>query len=253
MLIDTHTHLNFSNFDKDLQKVIQRAFDNDIKYFIVPGVDQKTNTKALDLSLKNSCIKIAVGIHPCYWQNEDPLSIEKYLNNPQVIAIGEIGLDLYHEKNSLSIQKQNLQIQIKLAVKYNLPIILHARKSFDEIYQMLLPYKGQIKGVFHCLTSYLEEAKKAIELGFYVGLGGIVTYEKAIEAHKIAQQIPLDKILLETDSPFLTPLPLEKNKRNEPGFLKIIAKKIANLRNINVQEISKQTTNNAKKLFNLEI
>ncbi|WP_323847534.1 MAG: TatD family hydrolase [Phytoplasma sp.] len=253
MLIDTHTHLNFSNFNKDLNQVLQRAYDNDVKYFIVPGVDKETNEKAIDLAVKNSCIKVAVGIHPCYWLNEDPLSIEKYFNCPHVVAVGEIGLDLYHEKKFLPIQKQNLQIQIKLALKYNLPIVLHARESFDEIYQILLPYKGEIKGVFHCLTNHLEEAKQALELGFYVGLGGIVTYEKAGEAHKIAKKIPLDKILLETDSPFLTPSPLDKNKRNEPRFVKIIAEKIAKLRNISFQEISEKTTNNAKKLFNLKI
>ncbi|MGI3136373.1 MAG: TatD family hydrolase [Candidatus Phytoplasma vitis] len=253
MLIDTHAHLNFLNFNKDLTQVIERAHNNGVKYFIVPGVNKETNEKAIELAIQNPCIKATVGIHPCYWENEDPFSIEKYLRCPQVVAVGEIGLDLYHDKSYLPIQKKNLQIQIKLAMKYNLPIILHARESFLEIYQILLPYKDKIKGVFHCLTSNLDELEKALELGFYVGLGGIVTYEKALEAHKIVQKAPLDKILLETDAPFLTPFPIEKSKRNEPEFLKIIAQKIADLRKINIKDISEQTTKNAKKLFNLDI
>lgn len=253
MLIDTHVHLNFADFDKDLNKVLERAYKNDIQYFIVPGVDKATNEKAIELASRNKFIKAAVGIHPCHWSNEDPLSITKYFRHPQVVAVGEIGLDLYHEKSSLLIQKKNLQIQIKLALEHNLPIILHARESFDEIYSMLLPYKGKIKGVFHCLTSHLIEAQKAIELGFYVGLGGIITYKNAIEAQKIVQQIPLNKILLETDAPFLTPFPLDKNKTNEPGFMKIIAEKISYLKNISLKEVAKQTTYNASELFNLNI
>ncbi|MDV3198393.1 MAG: TatD family hydrolase [Vigna little leaf phytoplasma] len=252
MLIDTHVHLNLDVFSQDFDNVIKRAFDNDIKYFIVPGLDYKTNEKSVELSIKNPFIKAAVGIHPCYWLNNDPFSIEKYLSLPQVVAIGEIGLDLYHDKTSLDIQKKNLQLQIKLALKYNLPIILHARDSFNEIYNILKLYKNNIRGVFHCLTNDLEEAKKAIDLGFYVGIGGIVTYENAKEACKIAKEIPLDKIFLETDAPFLTPYPIAKNKRNEPAFVKIIAEKIANLRNIGLEEVKMQTSQNVQKLFNFK-
>ncbi|TVY12276.1 TatD family hydrolase [Candidatus Phytoplasma pini] len=255
LLIDTHAHLNLKIFDKDLNNVIQRAFSNNVKYFIVPGLDQKTNIKAIELASKHSFIKVAVGIHPCYWQNENPLNIEKYLKkkNSQIIAIGEIGLDLCHEKDSLNIQKKNLEIQINLALKYNLPLILHARQSFEELYQILLPYKNRLRGVFHCLVTSFEEAKKAIELGFYIGIGGIITYEKALEAHKIAKYIPLENIFLETDSPFLTPYPIEKSKRNEPAFIKIIAEKIASLRNITLEKVAQQTTSNVQKLFSLDI
>lgn len=252
MLIDTHTHLNLESFDKDLHDVINRAMQNNVKYFIVPGLEHKTNEKAVELAIKNPFIKAAVGIHPCYWRNEDPFSIEQYLNLPQVVAVGEIGIDLYHEKDSLAVQKKNLQLQIQLALKYNLPIILHARSSFNEVYSMLKPYQHKLKGVFHCLTTHFQEAQKAVELGFYVGIGGIVTYENALEAHKISQKIPLNKIFLETDSPFLTPFPIAKNKRNEPAFVKIVAEKIAALRNISLEEVSLQTSQNAKKLFSLD-
>ncbi|MEZ0180409.1 TatD family hydrolase ['Camptotheca acuminata' phytoplasma] len=251
MLIDTHAHLNFPEFDKDLDEVIQKAHEKSVKYFIVPGVDQKTNEKSIELAIKYPFMKAAVGIHPLYFLNENPLSIEQYLKLPQVVAIGEIGLDLYHDKNNLEIQQKNLEIQIQLALKYKLPVILHAREAFEETYKMLSPYKGQIEGVFHCLTSDFQEAQKAVDLGFYVGLGGIVTYDKALEAHKIAKHIPLDRILLETDAPFLTPAPLAKNLRNEPQFIKNVVEKIASIKNISLEELSKQTTNNAKKLFNL--
>ncbi|MBP3059430.1 YchF/TatD family DNA exonuclease [Texas Phoenix palm phytoplasma] len=252
MLIDTHAHLNLNIFENELEEIIKRAFQNNVKYFIVPGLNEETNQKAIILSRKYSCIKAALGIHPCYWLNEEPLKVEKYLkNNNEIVAIGEIGLDLYHENDSLPIQKKNLKIQIELALKYNLPIILHARESFNEIMEILLPYKGRINGVFHCLTTRLEEVKKAIELGFYVGLGGIITYEKAIEAHKIVKYTPLDKILLETDSPFLTPFPIQKNKRNEPSFIKIIAERIAFLKKISFKKVCFQTTENAKKLFKI--
>ncbi|WBL31542.1 TatD family hydrolase [Candidatus Phytoplasma sacchari] len=249
MLIDTHTHLNLKDFELDLENVLELASNKGIKSFIVPGLDEETNKKTIELSKKYSSIKSAVGIHPCYYFNQNPYDIEKYLKLPQVVAIGEIGLDLYHEKKSLSIQKNNLKIQIELAIKYDLPIILHARNSFEEIYSILLPYKNRIRGVFHCLVSNFLEAQKALELNFYIGIGGIVTYEKAYEAHKIARNIPLDKILLETDSPFLTPYPLEKSKRNEPSFLIYIAEKIAFLKNTDFKKVAIQTTKNALNLF----
>ncbi|MDV3157277.1 MAG: TatD family hydrolase [Candidatus Phytoplasma australasiaticum] len=249
LLIDTHAHLNLNDYEKDLNEVITKAHHQGIKYFIVPGLDTKTNARAFHLALEYECIKIAVGIHPCYWKDEDPMTIQQYLRLPQVVAIGEIGIDLYRDKTSLPIQKKNLQIQLDLAIKYNLPVILHAREAFEEVYKILLPYKNKIKGVFHCLVNNLEDAQKAVDLGFYIGIGGIVTYNKALIAHEIAQKIPLEKILLETDSPFLTPFPLEKTQRNEPAYLKIIAEKIAFLRQISFSDVVQQTTKNVKNLF----
>ncbi|XXP77197.1 MAG: TatD family hydrolase [Lettuce witches'-broom phytoplasma] len=249
MLIDTHAHLNLDDYSKDLKEVINRAVKNNVQYFIVPGLDQKTNEKAIELALQNPEIKVAVGIHPSYVTNADPFSIEKYLKLPQVVAVGEIGIDLYHEQKTLPLQQKTLQIQVELAIKYDLPIILHARSSFEEIYEILLPYKNKIRGVFHSLVTDLETAQRAIDLGFYVGIGGIVTYEKALEVHTLAKQLPLDKILLETDSPFLMPSPGKKSHRNEPALVKLVAEKIASLRNITLEEVAEQTTQNVKKLF----
>ncbi|MFP7699507.1 MAG: TatD family hydrolase [Candidatus Phytoplasma pyri] len=249
MLIDTHAHLNQSDYDNDLEYVIARALKNDVQKIIVVGMDEKSNQKSIEIAEKFDNVKATIGIHPCYYQNEDPKKLEKYLKHSQVIAIGETGLDLHHRKDNLLEQKNIFKIHIELALKYKLPLILHARDAFLEVYEMLQPYKEKITGVFHCLVSNLKESKKALELGFYIGIGGIVTYKQSIITHEIAKTIPLEKIILETDCPYLTPIPFNK-QRNEPANIKIIAEKIAKLRNISLQEVSKQTTKNVKKLFN---
>ncbi|MGL9688018.1 MAG: TatD family hydrolase [Candidatus Phytoplasma sp. TWB_XP] len=249
MLIDTHTHLNLKTYKNKLDDVFQKAWNNDVKKMIVIGMDEKTNQKAYEIANKYKEVMVAFGIHPCSdFSQETPESIIKYLNHPQTVAIGEIGLDLHHRQDNLAIQKKFFQAQVKIAIQYNLPIIIHARKSFEEIYQLLLPYRNQVRGVFHCLVFSLEEAKKALELGFYIGIGGVVTYPHAKFAHEIAKTIPLDKILLETDCPYLTPYPFQ-NETNEPSYIKLIAQKIAQLRNISLQCVATQTSNNVAKLF----
>ncbi|WP_024563485.1 TatD family hydrolase [Candidatus Phytoplasma tritici] len=249
MLIDTHTHLNLKTYKNKLDDVFQKAWNNDVKKMIVIGMDEKTNQKAYEIANKYKEVMVAFGIHPCSdFSQETPESIIKYLNHPQTVAIGEIGLDLHHRQDNLAIQKKFFQAQVKIAIQYNLPIIIHARKSFEEIYQLLLPYRNQVRGVFHCLVFSLEEAQKALELGFYIGIGGFVTYPNAKAAHEIAKTIPLDKILLETDCPYLTPYPFQ-NETNEPSNIKLIAQKIAQLRNISLQCVATQTSNNVSKLF----
>ncbi|ABC65257.1 TatD family hydrolase [Candidatus Phytoplasma asteris] len=249
MLIDTHTHLNLKTYKNKLDDVFQKAWNNDVKKMIVIGMDEKTNQKAYEIANKYKEAMVAFGIHPCSdFSQETPESIIKYLNHPQTVAIGEIGLDLHHRQDNLAIQKKFFQAQVKIAIQYKLPIIIHARKSFEEIYQILLPYRNQVRGVFHCLVFSLEEAQKALELGFYIGIGGVVTYPHAKAAHEIAKTIPLDKILLETDCPYLTPYPF-KNETNEPSHIKLIAQKIAQLRNISLQYVATQTSNNVAKLF----
>ncbi|QBF23748.1 TatD family hydrolase ['Catharanthus roseus' aster yellows phytoplasma] len=249
MLIDTHAHLNLKTYKNKLDDVFQKAWNNDVKKMIVIGMDEKTNQKAYEIANKYKEVMVAFGIHPCSdFSQETPESIIKYLNHPQTVAIGEIGLDLHQRQDNLAVQKKFFQAQVKIAIQYNLPIIIHARKSFEEIYQLLLPYRNQVRGVFHCLVFSLEEAKKALELGFYIGIGGVVTYPHAKVAHEIAKTIPLDKILLETDCPYLTPYPFQ-NETNEPYHIKLIAQKIAQLRNISLQCVATQTSNNVAKLF----
>lgn len=248
MLIDTHAHLNVSDYKNDIDDVILRSINNGVKKIIVVGMDEITNQKAIELSLKFECIKPSLGIHPCYHQNQDLDKLKQQLTNNKVIAIGETGLDLHHKKDDLSIQKYFFNEQIKLSLQYNLPLIIHARESFEEVYKMLQFYKGKVKGVFHCLVSDVQEVQKALQLGFYIGIGGIVTYEQSTQAHEIAKMVPLNRLLLETDAPYLTPYPF-KNQRNEPSNIKIIAEKIAFLKNISVSEISQQTTMNVRKLF----
>ncbi|CCP87990.1 TatD family hydrolase [Candidatus Phytoplasma solani] len=249
MLIDTHAHLNLKTYEKDFDEVLKRAFQNDIKKMIVVGMDEKSNQKTFEIANKYPDMMVSFGIHPCSdFSQETPESIVKYLNHPQTVAVGEIGLDLHHRQDNLEIQKKFFQVQIEIAIKFRLPVIIHARKSFEEIYQLLLPYKGQIRGVFHCLVFSEREVKMALELGFYVGIGGVVTFENAKVTHQIAKNTPLDRILLETDAPFLTPFPFQK-ERNEPAHIKLIADKIAQLRNISLQKVATQTSNNVNELF----
>ncbi|AGL90432.1 Mg-dependent DNase [Candidatus Phytoplasma australiense] len=249
MLIDTHAHLNVANYDKDLDEVLKRAFQNDVKKMIVVGMDQKSNQKAFEIANKYKEIMVSFGIHPCSeFPKETSESIIKYLKHPQTVAVGEIGLDLHHRQDNLDIQKKIFQEQVKIAIQYNLPIIIHARKAFEDVYRLLLPFKNQIRGVFHCLVFSSKEVQMALELGFYIGIGGVVTFENIPVAATIAKNTPLNKILLETDSPYLTPYPF-KGKRNEPANIKIIAQKIAQLKNLSLQEVAQQTSNNVAQLF----
>ncbi|WP_349402181.1 TatD family hydrolase [Candidatus Phytoplasma solani] len=249
MLIDTHAHLNVKTYAKDLDEVLKRAFQNDIKKIIVVGMDEKSNQKAFEIANKNKEIMVSFGIHPCSdFSKETSESILKYLKHPQTVAIGEIGLDLYHQQDNLDIQKKNFQDQVKIAIQYNLPIIIHARKSFEEIYRLLLPFKNKIRGVFHCLVFSCKEVQMALELGFYIGIGGVVTFKNTPVAQVIAKTTPLNRVLLETDAPYLTPYPFQ-GKRNEPAHIKIIAQKVAQLKNISLQEVARQTSNNVAQLF----
>ncbi|CCV64837.1 Mg-dependent DNase, tatD family [Alteracholeplasma palmae J233] len=250
MIIDTHAHLNIEEFSLDLETVLNNAKRNNISKIIVIGMNDETNAKAVELAEKYEELYAAVGIHPSYIENESYETITKYLKHPKVVSVGEIGTDLYWVKDNIEKQKEYFKAQIEIAIKYNKPIIIHTRESFHEAYEVLLPYKGQIRGVFHCLTSSLEDAKKALELGFYIGIGGVLTFKKAINVHEIAVNIPLDKILLETDAPYLAPVPY-RGKRNEPAYTRMVAIKLAELRNISVEEVESVTTQNAIKLFSL--
>ncbi|MBP5836096.1 TatD family hydrolase [Candidatus Phytoplasma meliae] len=249
MLIDTHAHLNLKIYEKDLDQVLSKALQNDVQRMIVIGMDEASNQKAFAMAHRYPQMMIAFGIHPCSCLTlEKPENILKYLHHPQTVAIGEIGLDLHHRQDNLALQKKFFQTQVEIAIQHNLPIIIHARKSFEEIYRLLLPYKNKVRGVFHCLVFSVQEAQKALELGFYIGIGGVVTFENAKTAHEIAKIIPLNRILLETDAPYLTPFPFQK-ERNEPAYIKVIADRIAFLRNISLQEVAETTSNNVAQLF----
>lgn len=246
-MIETHAHLNFKQFDQDLDIVIKDAFNSGVSKVIVIGIDKKSSLKAIKIAEQYNNVYATVGLHPGSVANNDTNFIEPLLNHPKVVAIGECGTDLYWTKDTLELQIKYLHNQAKLALKHNLPLIIHTRNSFTEAFDIVKEYTG-VRGVFHCFSSTLEDARKAIDLGFYIGIDGPVTFNKAVELHEIVKEIDLKHILIETDSPYLSPHP-HRGKRNEPKNLLYIAQKIADIKNISVDEVIKVTTNNASTLF----
>ena len=254
--IDTHTHLFASEFDNDIDIVIKNALDNGISKMLLPNIDSTTTTKMLQLCDKypNNCYPM-VGLHPCSIKKdnlEKEIShVEQMLSQNKFIAVGEIGIDLYWDKSTLDLQKIAFESQIELAKKYQLPIAIHVRDSFDEaieIVERLNDYN--LSGVFHCFTGNLEEAQRIINLNnFYLGIGGVVTFKNG-GINKIINQVSLDRIILETDSPYLSPTPF-RGTRNESKYLLNIAHKMAELYNIDIEDIAKKTTKNAIDLFHL--
>ncbi|MBL6874791.1 MAG: TatD family hydrolase [Flavobacteriales bacterium] len=254
--IDTHTHLFASEFDNDIDIVIKNALDNGISKMLLPNIDSTTTTKMLQLCNKypNNCYPM-VGLHPCSIKKdnlEKEIShVEQMLSQNKFIAVGEIGLDLYWDKSTLDLQKIAFESQIELAKKYQLPIVIHVRDSFDEaieIVERLNDYN--LSGVFHCFTGNLEEAQRIINLNnFYLGIGGVVTFKNG-GINKIINQVSLGRIILETDSPYLSPTPF-RGTRNESKYLLNIAHKMAELYNIDIEDIAKKTTKNAIDLFHL--
>ena len=254
--IDTHTHLFASEFDNDIDIVIKNALDNGISKMLLPNIDSTTTTKMLQLCDRypNTCYPM-IGLHPCSIKKdnlEKEIShVEQMLSQNKFIAVGEIGLDLYWDKSTLDLQKIAFESQIELAKKYKLPIAIHVRDSFDEaieIVERLNDYN--LSGVFHCFTGNLEEAQRIINLNnFYLGIGGVVTFKNG-GINKIINQVRLDRIILETDSPYLSPTPF-RGTRNESKYLLNIAHKMAELYNIDIEDIAKKTTKNAIDLFHL--
>ena len=254
--IDTHTHLFASEFDNDIDIVIKNALDNGISKMLLPNIDSTTTKKMLQLcdNYPNNCYPM-IGLHPCSVKKdnlEKEIShVEQMLSQNKFIAVGEIGLDLYWDKSTLDLQKIAFESQIELAKKYQLPIVIHVRDSFDEaieIVERLNDYN--LSGVFHCFTGNLEEAQRIINLkNFYLGIGGVVTFKNG-GINKIINQVSLDRIILETDSPYLSPTPF-RGTRNESKYLLNIAHKMAELYNVDLKDIAKKTTKNAIDLFHL--
>ncbi|HLT42033.1 MAG TPA: TatD family hydrolase [Sphingobacteriaceae bacterium] len=250
-LTDTHTHIYYHEGEA-LKQQVQRCFDNDIDRLFLPNVDVKSIDKVMKtvLSYPNNCFPM-LGLHPCSVKEDfkESLSlIEEELSKTKVVAIGEIGLDLYWDKTSLEIQKEAFRIQVAWAKKLNLPIVIHCREAFDELFQLLEELKSDsLFGIFHCFTGTVEQAERAIALGFYLGIGGVVTFKNS-GLDKIVEQIDLKHIVLETDAPYLAPVPF-RGKENESSYLVYIAQKIADLHKMPIEEVARITTENSKLIF----
>lgn len=250
MMIDTHCHLNIEEFEDDYKDVIKRAKDHGVKQMIVIGIDPISNQKAIEIAESYDFIYATVGIHPGVVDDFGLDGLKALLRHEKVVALGEIGLDFYWKDDNKNRQIEIFKKQLDMAVSLGLPVVIHTRNSFSETYEIVKPYQGKIKGVFHCFSSNLEDAKKAVDLGFYVGIDGPVTFKNAKDIKEIAKEIALESILIETDSPYLSPHPF-RGKRNEPSRLIHIAKAIADIKHISVDKVIKQTSINAKHLFKL--
>jgi len=254
MFIDTHTHLFSDQFKDDIDEVIAKAIGRGVERFYLPNVDTDSIAGMYDLSDRypNNCFPM-MGLHPCSVKAdfEDKLAIlKKELDGERTFfGIGEIGLDYHWDLSFKNQQKEALKTQIQWAKKLKLPIILHTRESFDDTLEIVQALNDEnLSGIFHCFTGSVEEAKKVFELeNFYVGIGGVITFKNSGLAQVVAE-LPMDKVLLETDSPYLAPTP-HRGKRNESTYIPEIAEKVAEAQNLTLEEVAKITSKNALVLF----
>ena len=253
-IIDTHAHLYLNQFNEDIDQVIQRANENGVKKFIFPAIDS-THFNEMQ-SLKNKYpdnIHLMSGLHPTSVKENYKEELEfvvDSINKYHYVAIGEIGIDLYWDKTYLKQQQEAFRVQIKLAVEHNLPIVIHCREAFDEIFEILFDENCEkLRGIFHCFTGTHDQAEKAISLGFLLGVGGVVTFKNG-GIDKFLDQIDLKHIVLETDSPYLAPVP-HRGKRNESSYIIHVLEKLSEIYKLPKDLIADYTTKNAEKLFKL--
>ena len=252
MFIDTHSHLNFPDFSEDYPDVIARAKKAGIVAIINVGADLPTSKRAVELAQKEDLCYATVGIHPTNTNNpkdEDYQKLEELAQKKKVVAVGEIGLDYFHNSIPKEIQKRSFEIQILLAKKLNLPVIIHNRDAHQDVLA-ILEEKEVKKGVMHCFSGDINLAKKVLSLGLHISFTGNLTYKKNEGLRAAAKEIPLKKLLLETDCPYLPPQS-RRGIRNEPGFLVYTAEELAKIKGISLEELGEITTNNARELFGI--
>lgn len=257
--VDTHSHLYSEEFSEDISDAIIRAKDSNVNKILLPNIDLLSIEPMIELCKKDNIFAPMLGLHPTSIDNsfEDKLNrIELLLDKVNICAIGEIGIDLYWDRTYINEQIIAFERQVQWAYERNLPLVIHIRKGFDEVFKSLIGLQNNIKGnnhlfkgVFHCFSGDLNQAKKVIELGFKIGIGGVVTFKNAKIA-EIVKEIDIKNILLETDSPYLAPIPY-RGKRNESSYIPLIAQKISEIKNISLEEVAFQTTKSAEELFSI--
>lgn len=251
--IDTHSHLFAEEFDEDRIAVVQRAIDKGIDKIFLPNIDIGTIEAMVEMTKQspNHCFAM-LGLHPCS-VNENFINelktMRTYFDKFDFKAVGEIGVDLFWDKSTYKIQLEAFDIQVNWAIEMDLPIIIHSRDSIEEILSHLEPYKGKVKGIFHCFSGDLEQAKRIIDLGFLMGIGGVLTFKNS-GLQQVIVDIPLENLVLETDSPYLAPVPF-RGKRNESSYLIEIAAFLAQTKGCSVDEVAETTTRNAMQIFKM--
>ena len=254
MFIDTHAHLFYPNFKDDLDEVLKQAKENGIDNILIPATDIATAKEVITLTEKYDFLYGAIGVHPHDSKDWDSLwlkEIKVLATHDKIKAVGEIGLDYYYDFSPVEKQKQAFRDQIELAIELNMPVVVHTRESDDDIYEIIKSYKGtNLKAQFHCFSGDKGKAQRLLDLGHYISFTGNITFKKADELREVVKYIPLNKLMIETDSPFLTPIP-NRGKRNEPSYVKFVAEQIAEIHKISLGEVGRATSYNAFKFFGI--
>lgn len=251
MFVDSHCHLNFPELSENIQSVRQLMHDEKVGHALCISVTLDKFPEVLGLAEQYENFYASVGVHPDYENIQEPTVEElvKLANHPKVVAIGETGLDYFRLTGDLEWQRERFRTHIRAAIITQKPLVIHTRKAVDDTLSIMREEGVErAGGVLHCFTESLEMALAAIEMGFYISFSGIVTFKNALELKEVAKQIPLERMLIETDSPYLAPMPF-RGKTNQPAYVKYVAQEIANLRGISVEEVAKATTENFFKLF----
>lgn len=254
MLFDTHVHLNARQFMEDREEVIQRAFDTGVNYMVVVGFDHETIPLAIEIAEEYDSIYAAIGWHPVDaidMTDEDLKWIEELSSHPKVVALGEMGLDYHWDKSPKKVQKEVFRKQINLAKKVNMPIIIHNREATEDIIELLKEENAkEVGGIMHCYNDSAKYVQDCLDMNFYISFGGTVTFKNAPLPQEAVLEVPDDRLLIETDAPFLAPHP-NRGKRNEPAYVKLVAEKIADLKGVSYEEISNLTTQNSFDFFGI--
>lgn len=250
-LIDSHAHIYLPEFDKDRDDCIARAKEEGIENILMPAIDSATHEAMLQAEKQyEGCIAM-MGLHPCSVNDaykKELEEVEVHLQRRKFIAIGEIGLDFYWDRTFTEQQYDAFHHQIRLALQYDVPIVIHSRNAIDECIEVVQQYPG-LTGVFHCFSGSYEQALKIMQANFLLGIGGVLTFKNS-GLDKVIEQTGLEKVILETDAPYLAPVPY-RGKRNEPAYTKLVAGKLAQLTRLSIEKVVELTTENTKKLFNL--
>ena len=251
MFIDSHAHIQLSQFNRDRDAVLKRASEAAVSNILVIGFDMETSLGAVALAKEHPHIYATVGMHPHDAKDltSDILKTFRELAEyPKVIALGEMGLDYYRNLSPRPVQKEAFEKQLDLAEELQMPIVIHNRDAYMDILPILEARQGRIRGVLHCFTGDVELMQRSLAIGFYIGIGGIVTYPNAKDVQAVAREVPENRLLIETDCPWLAPQ-FRRGKRNEPAYVRAVAEKISELRDTSIETIGKTTTKNFRKLF----
>lgn len=252
MIIDTHSHIYLPEFDADRADMVTRAENEGVRLILMPAIDNQTHSMmfAAERDFSDKC-RAMMGLHPCSVKvnyHEELKVVQDHCAGRGFVAVGETGLDFYWDTTFVKEQYETFQIQIELAIEYDVPVVIHSRNSIDECIKMIgTNQKGNLKGVFHCFSGNIKQAKQIIELGFYLGIGGVITFKNS-GLDSVMVEVDMASVILETDAPYLAPVPF-RGKRNECSYLKYVVEKLSEIKNISKNEIETVTTDNAKKLF----